>query len=304
MVRWTQLPAGTTDKWAKSNELCVSGITPANSPPTVSILSPSSSSESTEGDSVTFSGTATDNEDGSLSSSIQWTSSIDGFLATGNFFSLTTLSVGTHTITAKVTDSGGLTASKQVSITVNGEIPPANSPPTVSISSPSSGSSFTEGDSVTFQGTATDDEDGSLSSQIQWTSSIDGSIGTGSTYTTTNLSIGTHTITAQVTDSGEMSDTDSITITVNAPIQTSVTITSPQNNETVKGKFTITVDTSGFEGLTTVKFIVDGETIATDQASPYQITVVVKDFSKGQHTLVVEVSDANSFDTDSIVFRR
>ncbi len=83
-----------------------------------------------------------------------------------------------------------------------------------------------------------------------------------------------------------------------------MTITSPQNNETVKGKFTITVDISGFEGLTTVKFIVDGETIATDQASPYQTIVFAKDFSKGQHTLVVEVSDANSFNTDSIVFKR
>jgi len=129
-------------------------------------------------------------------------------------------------------------------------------------------------------------------------------LATDNIFALSNLSVGTHTITAQVTDSGLLSDNDSITITVNAPIQTSVTITSPQNNETVKGKFTITVDISGFEGLTTVKFIVDGNTIATDQASPYQITEFAKDFSKGQHTLVVEVSDANSFNTDSIVFIR
>jgi hypothetical protein len=50
----------------------------------------------------------------------------------------------------------------------------SNTPPTVSISSPSNGAAFTEGDSVTFQGTALDAEDGSLSSSIQWTSSQDG----------------------------------------------------------------------------------------------------------------------------------
>ena len=222
-------------------------------------------------------------------------------MATDNLFSLTTLSVGVHTITAQVTDSDDASDTENVSITVNG---PANSPPTVSISSPSSGSVSTEGDSVTFQGTATDNEDGTLSSQIQWISSRDGPLATDNLFSLTTLSAGTHAITAQVTDSGGLSDTDSITITVNAPIQTSVTITSPQNNETVKGKFTITVDTSGFEGLTTVKFIVDGETIATDQASPYQTTVFAKDFSRGQHTLVVEASDANSFSTDSIVFKR
>ena len=100
-----------------------------------------------------------------------------------------------------------------------------------------------------------------------------------------------------------MSASKQVSITINEPIQISVAITNPQNSETVKGKFWISADISGFEGLTIVKFIVDGQTIATDQVSPYEIRQFAKNFSSGQHTLVVEVSDATSFTTDSIVFR-
>ncbi len=75
-------------------------------------------------------------------------------------------------------------------------------------------------------------------------------------------------------------------------------------DETVRGKFTVTVDLSGFEGLTTVKYIVDGQLIVTTQESPYDADLFASQFLKGQHNLVVEVSDANSFNTDSIVFRR
>ena len=93
-------------------------------------------------------------------------------------------------------------------------INPQNSPPTVSITSPSPGSEFDEGNSVTFQGSASDSEDGNLSSQIQWSSSIDNAIGSGASFSA-NLSVGTHIITATITDSGGLSDSDAITITVN-----------------------------------------------------------------------------------------
>jgi hypothetical protein len=271
---------GTIDSNTATVSITINEST-QNQAPTLTLNRPIDGSQYDEGASITFWASATDNEDDSLSSQIQWSSSEDGFLATDNFFPWSTLSAGTHTITAQVTDSGGLSDTKSVQITINGQIPPANTAPTVSITSPSTGSP-----------------------QIQWSSNIDNAIGSGASFDTSDLSVGTHEITAQVTDSGGMSDTDSKTITINGPIQTSVTITSPQNNETVKGKFTISADITGFEGLTTVKFMVDGETIATDQASPYQTTVFVKDFSKGQHTLVVEVSDANNFITDSIVFKR
>jgi len=61
--------------------------------------------------------TATRLRGGDLTTSLTWTSSIDGQIGTGGSFS-TTLSDGTHTITAEVTDSGGKTASVSIKITV------------------------------------------------------------------------------------------------------------------------------------------------------------------------------------------
>jgi hypothetical protein len=93
------------------------GVT--NTAPSVTIASPSSGASYASGATVTFSGSATDAQDGDITSKLIWTSSIDGTLGVGASFSRT-LSVGSHVITAQVTDAGSLTGSRQVSITVNG----------------------------------------------------------------------------------------------------------------------------------------------------------------------------------------
>lgn len=96
---------------------------------------------------------------------------------------------------------------------LGGGTPPTNAAPSVSIDSPSNSATFNLGDTVNFTGSASDAEDGPLSSSIIWTSSIDGSLGTGASVSFA-LSAGTHTITASVTDSGGKTATDSITVTV------------------------------------------------------------------------------------------
>jgi hypothetical protein len=67
---------------------------------------------------------------------------------------------------------------------------------------------------VGFSGTATDAEDGNLSASLSWTSSLDGTIGSGASFATSTLSVGTHTVTASVTDSGGLPGSDAITVTV------------------------------------------------------------------------------------------
>jgi VCBS repeat-containing protein len=91
-----------------------------------------------------------------------------------------------------------------------------NTPPAVTITAPANGSSSTAGQSVTFIATATDTEDGSLTGNISWASNRDGSLGSGGTVSTSTLSVGTHMITASATDSGGLSGSASITITVTA----------------------------------------------------------------------------------------
>ncbi|MGY5140731.1 MAG: matrixin family metalloprotease [Candidatus Nitrosopumilus sp. Bin_571-38] len=92
---------------------------------------------------------------------------------------------------------------------------PTNNSPTVTISSPFDNSSFDSATVISFTGSAGDIEDGEITNLI-WTSSIDGDIGTGSSFST-SLSDGTHSITAQVTDAGGKTGSDSITITVGTP---------------------------------------------------------------------------------------
>ena len=95
--------------------------------------------------------------------------------------------------------------------------PPPNEPPTVSINSPMDGSTFDSGATIFFEGTASDPEDSNLTTSLVWTSSKDGQIGTGGSFSTT-LSDGTHTITAEVTDLGGKTGSASINITVGTPI--------------------------------------------------------------------------------------
>ena len=126
--------------------------------------------------------------------------------------SITVPGTATPSARVKVQCSGNIFFDiSNVDFTISGS---TGSPPTVAISAPADGSSSTDGDSVTFTGTASDPEDGDLSSSLSWTSSIDGNIGSGGSFATTALSVGSHTITASVTDSDALSGSDVISITV------------------------------------------------------------------------------------------
>jgi hypothetical protein len=99
-----------------------------------------------------------------------------------------------------------------------------NNPPAVTITAPTDGSSFDDGVSIDFAGSASDIEDGDLTGNLVWTSDLDGSIGSGGSFSTV-LSVGTHTVTASVTDSGSESGSDAITVNVN-PVGGGITLTA------------------------------------------------------------------------------
>jgi hypothetical protein len=99
---------------------------PANTAPAVTISSPSNGVNVTSGASTTFTGSASDTQQGNLSGNLVWRSNIEGQIGTGASFSRT-LTTGTHTVTATVTDSGGLTT--QRGITVYVVVPAAPTPP-------------------------------------------------------------------------------------------------------------------------------------------------------------------------------
>ncbi|MBC7978724.1 MAG: M20/M25/M40 family metallo-hydrolase [Myxococcales bacterium] len=92
-----------------------------NTAPNVAISAPANGASFPAGTSVTLTGTATDTEDGPLGAAIQWSSSLDGALGAGASRTVT-LSPGTHTIQASVTDAGGLSKTASVTVTVTGAV--------------------------------------------------------------------------------------------------------------------------------------------------------------------------------------
>jgi uncharacterized protein YjdB len=184
-------------------------------PPVAVIDLPVADTLITRGESVEFRGTATD-ADGTIASH-HWdfgdgtTSSVEdpGFHAYAD--------VGVYRVTYRATDDDGATspAATLVITVVHNQLP------TASISSPANGAVFAPGDAVTFTGVATDHEDGVLTgSSLVWTSDLDGQIGTGTSFTKSDLSEGTHTIRLDATDSYGHPGTARVTISVrsNTPL--------------------------------------------------------------------------------------
>ena len=85
--------------------------------PSIAITSPATG-DTILTDSQSFSASANDPEDGDISSSVIWSSSIDGIFASGDAITAT-LSDGNHIITASITDSSSNIKTVTINITIN-----------------------------------------------------------------------------------------------------------------------------------------------------------------------------------------
>ncbi|WP_169734646.1 malectin domain-containing carbohydrate-binding protein, partial [Maribacter antarcticus] len=95
-----------------------------NTAPDVTITSPEDNMVAESDFSINFTGTATDTQDGNLSTSIVWSSNLDGALGAGANINAT-LTEGTHVITAEATDLDGtpLIGSTTVSLIIVSQSP-------------------------------------------------------------------------------------------------------------------------------------------------------------------------------------
>jgi hypothetical protein len=117
-------------------------ITSSNRAPSVSIYAPGAGVSLVAGSANTFSGAASDPEDGDISSRLTWSSNLSGTIGTGGSF-VTALPAGTHVITASVRDSGNLTGSAAVTIVVSPLSEPAPQPSPAPSPDPSGTASLT-----------------------------------------------------------------------------------------------------------------------------------------------------------------
>ena len=216
-----------------------------NNPPDCEILSPAMDAVFDLGETIEFEATAIDEDIDETDLMVVWTSDKDGELARtapnslGEVLSAVEsdlLQQTVHTITLSVTDEVGGNCTDSVRIKVG-------SGPDVEILNPLTGEWYNEGVSISFVGTATDDEDDSADLGISWSSDRDGVFSTqrpdssGRTALTSNqLDIGPHVITLTATDSDGLSTSASTNITVNdLPAAPSIAITPnpPDSDESL-----------------------------------------------------------------------
>jgi hypothetical protein len=170
-----------------------------------------------EGTTVILAGTGADSDGTIVSYSWQQVSGTivaitDSDMANASFTAPVVTGTQDQVFRFAVTDDDGATGSDTVTVTVNEVLGP-NTAPMVTVDQPADGAIFNSNDTIILTGTATDAEDGTLSANIRWSSDQDGSLGTGATLSTT-LSVATHILTASITDSGDISASASITVTV------------------------------------------------------------------------------------------
>lgn len=173
---------------------------------------------------------------------------------------------------------------------------PANNPPSVSITAPTNGASFTAPAIVTITASASD-SDGSVTN----VAFFDGATLLGQTnstpYTlTTTFAAGSHSLTAVATDNGGLSTTSAVvTITVNAPASPpSVTLTNPPNNSVFGNTDGVLIggtatDTNGT--VTNIQVFDGTNLLRTFSTSPFAFTTAAFTFDLGVHTLTAVAKD-------------
>ncbi len=181
----------------------------------------------------------------------------------------------------------------------------SNTAPTVSISTPTNGTSVVQGTNINFSGTANDTEDGDISASIQWSSDIDGVINTGASINTSALSVNTHTITASITDSGSLTTTSTISVTVTSSggsnTAPTVSISTPTNGTSVVQGTSINFsgtanDTEDGDISASIQWSSDIDGVINTGAS-----INTSALSVNTHTITASITDSGSLTTTSTI---
>lgn len=214
---WTQNNVPSTNTGEGKPWAVVGPCGGGNQSPTAAISSPTNGAAFTAPASVSINATAADT-DGTISKVefYNGTTLLGTDTSSPYSYSWTGVAAGSYSLTVKAYDNNNaVTTSSAVVIAVNTA---GNQSPTVAISSPANGASFTAPASITINATATD-ADGTISKVEFYNGSTLLGTDTSSpySYSWTSVAAGSYSITAKAFDNNNASTTSSaVSVTVNA----------------------------------------------------------------------------------------
>jgi hypothetical protein len=168
-----------------------------------------------------------------------------------------------------------------------------NTPPSVSITNPTSGATFIAPANVTIQASASD-SDGTVTN-VQF---FDGATSLGSVTSSPHqvvvgLAVGSHSLTAVASDNLGATTTSSppVTVTVNTNAFPQVAITNPTNGAVLIAPATFTVQATASDdgSISQVQFFNNATPLATDTTFPYEVTIT--NLAAGAYTLAAVATD-------------
>jgi hypothetical protein len=201
------------------NSIVIASLSASDNAPTVSVVYPVGG-ETISSESIELQWTANDIDGDSLSFAVQYS---DDNGASWNTIAedrvQETLVIDRSQLPAsgtalwRVGVSDGFLAGSDTS----GTFTVSNNAPSIFVDDPAGGLLFSEGQSILFEASAIDPEDGPLDgSGFTWTSDIDGMLGSGNPLAVevASLQDGEHSVTVRVEDSGALAGQDQVTIRV------------------------------------------------------------------------------------------
>jgi hypothetical protein len=192
------------------------------------------------------------------------------------------------------------------SVTVLSQTNPGTTPPTVTMTSPANGASVSG--TVAVQASAVAGGSNTITS-VQFL--LDGQpLGSALTappysfsWTVGSTSLGSHTLSARVTDSaGNVATASPVTVTVVSggggggtdTTPPTVSVTNPTPNETVSGTTPLAANASDNVAVASVQFFVDGQKVGSPVTSaPYAISWDTTTVSSGAHTVSAQATDTS-----------
>jgi len=290
---WSNINPGSFSITAKATDDRGAVVTTAassfivNAVPSVSITAPANGAVVTAPANVQVTASASDADDGvamvefySNGTKIATDTAAPFVLQWNN------VPAGTYSLTAKAYDNrGGATTSAASSLIVN-------TLPSVTLTSPASGTTINAPNSYTLNANASD-SDGTIT-QVEFYSGTT-LLATDTTapysYVWSNIPAGTYSITAKAIDNrGGARTSTASTLILNAP--PAISISSPTSGTVVVAPASVLIQTSASDvddSVAMVEFYVNGQLTATDTAAPF--TLQADNMPAGTYTLTAKAYD-------------